>query len=248
MGRAEAVGDPAQGFGVTGRDGFLQLRATIARTKDRAQSHPTAVRRGLLGSGTRPDRGRSACLRGGCGSGRRQRTGPARNRPTSGRWPEPRSPAVPVFRWPACGCDADAWTGPPRDRAVGFVCGSAHGRPAVGSHACGHSRIADASRLPRAAPRAVRGHPGAVADTAPIESDSPIPVGRNQNKQAHIAARCKFYDDLSERIEIDGFHQVRWDQDFADESMRSAGIRMHYASAYGLPQGLRLFQPRWQFE
>lgn len=70
------------------------------RTAHKAIRQPPAARRGLLGSGTRPDRGRSACPRGGCGSGGRQRTGPARNRPTRGRWPEPRSPAarVPMAR------------------------------------------------------------------------------------------------------------------------------------------------------
>ena len=72
-----------------------------------------------------------------------------------------------------------------------------------------------------------------------IEPDGVVPIGRNQGKPAHVAARRKFYEELSKTIAIDGFLQVIRDEDFDDQLMRSAGIRMHYPSAHQLPEGVK---------
>jgi hypothetical protein len=69
--------------------------------------------------------------------------------------------------------------------------------------------------------------------------DEEMPVGRNQNKAAHVAARRAFYDGLPARLAIDGFAEVERDEAFDDYRMRSAGIRLRYMSRNPLPDGIK---------
>lgn len=69
--------------------------------------------------------------------------------------------------------------------------------------------------------------------------DSGLPTGRNQNKPAHVAARRAFYDSLPERLAIPGFLKAVRDEEFDDEKMRSAGIRLLYPEANPLPEGVK---------
>lgn len=57
-----------------------------------------------------------------------------------------------------------------------------------------------------------------------------VKSGRNQDKPAHIASRRAYYDELSRLIRIPGVSSVDRDEYFDDEKMRSAGIRLSYAS------------------
>jgi hypothetical protein len=72
-----------------------------------------------------------------------------------------------------------------------------------------------------------------------IEPDGDLPTGRNQNKDAHIAARAAFYDDLATRIVIPGFLGVERDRTFDDDRMRSAGIRLTYKASAPIPEGVK---------
>lgn len=60
----------------------------------------------------------------------------------------------------------------------------------------------------------------------PAEQD--VKVGRNQNKDAHVASRRAYYDWLAATIKIDGIIDVSRDHDFDDEKLRSGGIRLRY--------------------
>jgi len=66
-----------------------------------------------------------------------------------------------------------------------------------------------------------------------------LPIGKNQNKPAHIEARRTFYDGLSAKITIPGITEVERDEAFDDQRLRSAGIRLHYASRNLLPEGIK---------
>lgn len=66
-----------------------------------------------------------------------------------------------------------------------------------------------------------------------------LPTGKNQNKAAHIEARRAFYDGLPAKIVIAGFTEVERDEAFDDQRMRSAGIRLRYASRNPLPEGVK---------
>lgn len=57
-----------------------------------------------------------------------------------------------------------------------------------------------------------------------------VKVGKNQDKPAHVASRRAYYDDLTTRIHISGIDSVERDANFDDDKMRSAGIRLFYAS------------------
>ncbi|MEV4935873.1 nucleotidyl transferase AbiEii/AbiGii toxin family protein, partial [Sphingobium sp. LSP13-1-1.1] len=65
-----------------------------------------------------------------------------------------------------------------------------------------------------------------------------LPIGKNQNKPAHIEARRTFYDGLSAKITIPGISDVGRDEAFDDQRMRSAGIRLHYTPRNTLPEGV----------
>jgi hypothetical protein len=69
--------------------------------------------------------------------------------------------------------------------------------------------------------------------------DSSLSTGPNQNKPAHVAARRAFYDSLPERLTIRGFLKAVRDEEFDDEKMRSAGIRLLYREANPLPEGVK---------
>ena len=72
-----------------------------------------------------------------------------------------------------------------------------------------------------------------------IRPDGELPTGKNQDKDQHVAARRAFYDGLPPRIAIPGFENVERDEAFDDRRMRSAGIRLHYASVHSLPEGVK---------
>jgi len=72
-----------------------------------------------------------------------------------------------------------------------------------------------------------------------IHPDGDLPKGKNQNKLIHVDARRAFYDGLVPKLAIAGFEGAERDQAFDDSRMRSAGIRLHYPSAYPLPEGVK---------
>lgn len=72
-----------------------------------------------------------------------------------------------------------------------------------------------------------------------IHPETALPVGRNQNKPGHVAARRDFYNGLAERIEISGIREVTRDEIFDDQHLRSAGIRLYYNSVNPLPDGVK---------
>lgn len=57
-----------------------------------------------------------------------------------------------------------------------------------------------------------------------------VKTGRNQDKPAHVESRRAYYDVLAARIHIPGIDSVERDKQFDDDKMRSAGIRLIYAS------------------
>lgn len=61
-------------------------------------------------------------------------------------------------------------------------------------------------------------------------SDLDVKVGRNHDKPIHIASRKAYYEALAQRIRIPGIDDVQRDTFFDDAKMRSAGIRLLYAS------------------
>ena len=60
--------------------------------------------------------------------------------------------------------------------------------------------------------------------------DMDVKTGRNQDKPAHVESRRAYYDELATRIRIPGIDSVERDTQFDDDKMRSAGIRLIYAS------------------
>lgn len=73
-----------------------------------------------------------------------------------------------------------------------------------------------------------------------IHPDEALPVGKNQNKPVHIAARQAFYDGLTTRIAIAGFQIAERDNEFDDARyFRSAGIRLPYTELNPLPDGVK---------
>lgn len=72
-----------------------------------------------------------------------------------------------------------------------------------------------------------------------IHPDADLPTGKNQNKPAHIEARRSFYDSLPPALPISGFEGAERDHAFDDERMRSAGVRLHYPTAFPLPDGVK---------
>lgn len=72
-----------------------------------------------------------------------------------------------------------------------------------------------------------------------ITPDIEVPVGKNQTKDAHIAKRRAFYDDLAKRIAIPGFQTPERDTEFDNETLMSGGIRLPYSALNPLPGGLK---------
>jgi hypothetical protein len=72
-----------------------------------------------------------------------------------------------------------------------------------------------------------------------IHPDGDLPMGRNQNKPAHVEARRNFYDGLPPRLGIPGFTGAERDHNFDDERMRSAGIRLFYPEFNPLLEGVK---------
>jgi hypothetical protein len=57
-----------------------------------------------------------------------------------------------------------------------------------------------------------------------------VKTSRNQDKPAHVESRRAYYNELAARISIPGIDSVERDTQFDDDKMRSAGIRLIYAS------------------
>jgi hypothetical protein len=73
-----------------------------------------------------------------------------------------------------------------------------------------------------------------------IHPEDALPVGRNQDKPAQVAARQAFYDALAAKIVIPGFQPAERDTDFDDvRYFRSAGIRLPYVELNALPAGIK---------
>lgn len=70
-------------------------------------------------------------------------------------------------------------------------------------------------------------------------ADQDVKVGRNHDKPAHIESRRAYYDWLSRNMAIPGIDAVERDTAFDDEKMRSAGIRLRYASRVGQLAGIK---------
>jgi hypothetical protein len=71
-----------------------------------------------------------------------------------------------------------------------------------------------------------------------IHPEGALPVGRNQNKPAQVAARRAFYDDLAAKIAIPGFRPAERDTDFDDVGyFRRAGIRVSPARGSAVVAG-----------
>lgn len=74
--------------------------------------------------------------------------------------------------------------------------------------------------------------------------DIKVMTGRNHDRPAHIASRSAYYDLLTERIRIPGIVDVQRDTQFDDAKLRSAGIRLHYATlaqeVAGVKEGILL--------
>ncbi len=58
-------------------------------------------------------------------------------------------------------------------------------------------------------------------------------------KSRHIESRKQFYDWLADTIQIAGIIDIVRDHAFDDVKYRSGGIRLHYASAFDNPAGLK---------
>ena len=66
-----------------------------------------------------------------------------------------------------------------------------------------------------------------------------VKSGRNQDKPAHVISRRAYYDELAARIAIRGIENVERDTQFDDDKMRSAGIRLIYASRTAALTGVK---------
>lgn len=66
-----------------------------------------------------------------------------------------------------------------------------------------------------------------------------VKTGRNQDKPAHVESRRAYYDALATRILIPGIDSVERDPQFDDDKMRSAGIRLIYASHVPALSGIK---------
>jgi hypothetical protein len=66
-----------------------------------------------------------------------------------------------------------------------------------------------------------------------------VKTGRNQDKPAHVDSRRAYYDELAARIGIPGVDSVERDTQFDDDKMRSAGIRLIYASRTAALTGVK---------
>jgi len=69
-------------------------------------------------------------------------------------------------------------------------------------------------------------------------SEKNVPTGKNQNKEAQIEARKKYFDQLAIEINIHSMKSVR-DYDFDNDKVMSAGIRLNYESLFEVPVGVK---------
>lgn len=73
-----------------------------------------------------------------------------------------------------------------------------------------------------------------------IHPDHDLPCGKNHHKPIHVQARRAYYDDLAQKISIDGIEAITRDYAFDDlDKYRSAGIRLHYQGHFGNLSGVK---------
>lgn len=67
-----------------------------------------------------------------------------------------------------------------------------------------------------------------------------VKTGKNHNKDAHIQSRSNYYDWVARNLKISGIQEVQRDHVFDDQDkMRSAGVRLYYASTAPALSGLK---------
>ncbi|MBL7543366.1 MAG: nucleotidyl transferase AbiEii/AbiGii toxin family protein [Bdellovibrionaceae bacterium] len=70
--------------------------------------------------------------------------------------------------------------------------------------------------------------------------DSKVATGKNQNNSKQIESRKKYFQEISDTIQIAGFDKVERDFSFDDaKDMRNAGIRLYYPNLFGQINGLK---------
>lgn len=75
----------------------------------------------------------------------------------------------------------------------------------------------------------------------PHAEHNDVKYGKNQDKPLQRESRRKYYEALSNELEIDGINQVVRDTEFDDKSgkYRSAGIRLYYKTSLEIPLDLK---------
>jgi hypothetical protein len=69
--------------------------------------------------------------------------------------------------------------------------------------------------------------------------NTPVSIGPNQDKPAHIQSRRDFFERLEAKIQVPGIQKVSRDTKYDDEKLRNAGLRLSYNSFYGSIPGLK---------
>ena len=72
-----------------------------------------------------------------------------------------------------------------------------------------------------------------------INPPSTLPIGKNHRKSRHIKQRKAFFDELAERIKIDGIIEIKRELTFDDDQMRNAGIYLKYLSHFSNIDGVK---------
>ena len=72
-----------------------------------------------------------------------------------------------------------------------------------------------------------------------VNPPSTLPIGKNHRKSRHIEQRKAFFDELTERIKIDGIIEVKRELTFDDDQMRNAGIHLKYLSHFSNIDGVK---------
>jgi len=68
-----------------------------------------------------------------------------------------------------------------------------------------------------------------------------VKCGKNHDSKAHREGRRKYYETLTNELDIDGIHKIVRDTEFDDKTgkYRSGGIRLYYQTSHDIPQDLK---------